>query len=85
MNMLDPKFTDNFLDGLKGSFRFVGKNHLKGAWAYWLLGVTVAFAGTMLYVANLNGQFMQSQGARTFRQRLPRPSSPRPSLILLEF
>lgn len=63
MNMLDPKFTDNFLEGLKGSFRFVGKNHLKGAWAYWLLGVTVAFAGTMIYIANLNGQFMQSQGA----------------------
>ena len=63
MNMLNPKFTDNFLDGFKSSFQFIGKNHLKGSWAYWLLGVTVAFACTMFYVANLNGQFTQSQGA----------------------
>lgn len=57
MRMVNPRFTDHVIAGLRQSFTFVAKRHLHSSLAYWILGLTIAFSATVIYVANEQGTF----------------------------
>lgn len=51
---------ENIVKGVKNAYEVVAVRHLHPNWVWWLSGLVLAFAGTMLYVANLSGQFVPS-------------------------
>lgn len=65
MRMVNPRLTDNVIAGLRHSFTFVAKKHLHSSLAYWLLGLTVAFASTMIYISSEQGTFLFSNAETT--------------------
>src|SRR3989344_3648951 len=61
---MENNMPDKIISDLQRDFTVVGNRHLHPFWVWGLLGLVVAFSGTMVYISNQSGQFSASEAAR---------------------